>query len=347
VEKHPQQSASAGAEPEVTIVMPAYNAAHHLETVLPAAFAAAQGSRVLVIDPGSDDGTAEVAERLGARVIRLGRRAGPAEARNVASREVTTPVILFIDSDCAAHPDVVSRVRAHFAAEPELVTVTGSYDDTPPDPGFFSQYMNLRHHFTHQVANREPASFWAGCGAVRRDAFEQVGGFDAERFPRPQIEDIELGLRMGKLGKTRLDPELHVTHLKRWTGRSVVETDVLQRALPWSRLILESGDVPNDLNLRTSQRVAAALSPFALMAPFAALCFALAGNASGVFLSLVVVASSILLSRGMLGFFLKRRGFAFALGGWAFHQLHLFYSALTFAYCAVEHRLAANRRATA
>jgi GT2 family glycosyltransferase len=340
-----QESSQGG--PELTIVIPAYNAAHHLERVIPAAQRAADGAPVLVVDPGSDDGTPEVAEMLGARVIRLGRRAGPAEARNVGSREVETPVILFIDSDCVASPDVVRIVREHFAAEPELVTLTGSYDAEPPDPGFFSQYMNLRHHYTHQIAQREPATFWAGCGAVQREAFEQVGGFDAERFPMPQIEDIELGLRMGKLGKTRLDPALNVTHLKRWTGRSVVETDVKQRAIPWSRLILESGDVPNDLNLRTSQRVAAALSPLALLAPVAAFACALLGSAAGVALCAALVLASVLLSRGMLGFFRRERGWAFATGAWAFHQLHLFYSALTFVFCTLEHRLGSRKQVPA
>ena len=242
---------------------------------------------------------------------------------------------------------MVRIVGEHFAAEPELVTLTGSYDAEPPDPGFFSQYMNLRHHFTHQIAQREPATFWSGCGAVRRDAFERVGGFDAERFPRPQIEDVELGLRMGKIGKTRLDPELNVTHLKHWTGRSVVETDVLQRAIPWSRLILESGDVPNDLNLRTSQRIAAALSPLALAAPFAALAFAWMGSPLGVALCAALVLASLGLSRQMLGFFRRERGLAFAAGAWAFHQLHLFYSALTFVYCTLEHRLGASKQTPA
>ena len=237
----------------VVVVVPAYNAEAHLREVLSAAQRAGPDGAVVAVDAGSTDATARIAEELGARVIRLPKRAGPAEARNAGAREASAEVILFIDSDCVAHPDVVERVRSAFAEDPELVSLTGSYDAFPREPGFFSQYMNLRHHFTHQVAQREPATFWAGCGAVRRDAFLRLGGFDAERYPSPQIEDIELGMRLARLGKTRLDPQLNVTHLKRWTGRSVVATDVRRRAVPWARLILESGEVPNDLNLRSSQ----------------------------------------------------------------------------------------------
>ncbi|HLQ64708.1 MAG TPA: glycosyltransferase family 2 protein, partial [bacterium] len=49
------------------------------------------------------------------------------------------------------------------------------------------------------------------------------------------------------------------THLKRWTLGSIVRADIAQRALPWSRLILESGHAPDDLNLTTGQRVSAGL----------------------------------------------------------------------------------------
>ena len=106
---------------------------------------------------------------------------------------------------------------------------------TPPDPGFFSQYVNLRHHFVHQRARREDATFWAGCGAVRRTLFLRADGFDADRYPRPSIEDTELAARIRKFGATKLDPDLQVTHLKRWTFRSMVETDIFSRAVPWAR----------------------------------------------------------------------------------------------------------------
>ena len=246
------------------LTVPAYNAARYLPRTLPAALEAAGDASVIVVDPGSTDDTSGVARELGAEVVCLPERAGPAEARNVGVEHVEEDVVLFIDSDCVAHRDVVERVRDAFGADPKLASLTGSYDGDPPERNFFSQYMNLRHHFTHQQARTEGATFWAGCGAVRRSVFSSVGGFDQVRFPKPMIEDIELGLRLAKAGRTHLDPRLQVTHLKRWTLRSVVETDIYCRAYPWGRLILETG-IPNDLNLRFSQRLAAAVAPFALV----------------------------------------------------------------------------------
>lgn len=335
--------------PEVTIVMPAYNAAHFVTRTIPAAIAAARGGRVLLVDPGSTDRTGEVAAALGAEVVRLPERAGPAHARNVGVSHVQSEVVLFIDSDCVAHPDVVDRVRAAFAADPELVSLTGSYDSTPPEQNFFSQYMNLRHHVTHQRANTENAGFWAGCGAVRREAFVKVNGFDAARFPMPMIEDIDLGLRLSPLGRCKLDPQLHVTHLKLWTMRGVIETDIKSRAIPWAKLILDTGKLPNDLNLRISQRIAAALSPLVLLAvpgiPLALLFGMLGGShAQDAWLIALSLSVPVLVSAAIFSDMLRSlaaiRGPFFALQYFLFHQVHLFYSATTFAMLSLVHKLA-------
>jgi hypothetical protein len=223
------------------------------------------------------------------------------------------------------------------------VSLAGSYDATPSDPGFFSQYMNLRHHYTHHRAERTNATFWAGCGAVRRDAFLAVGGFDAQRFPRPQIEDIELGYRLRALGTTRLDPEIQVTHLKRWTLRGTVYTDIVERGVPWTELMLERGGVPNDLNLRTSQRVAAALAPFALVCVGLAPGALLVGRPALALAALCLLGASTWLQRDFIAELARLRGVGFAARAWLFHQVHLTYSALTFAVCWCRHRLRSSK----
>ena len=64
---------------------------------------------------------------------------------------------------------------------------------------FVSQYKNLFHHFVHQDASGTATSFWAGCGAIRRDIFLRLGGFNTA-YKRPSIEDIELGYRLTRAG---------------------------------------------------------------------------------------------------------------------------------------------------
>jgi glycosyltransferase involved in cell wall biosynthesis len=316
--------------------MPAYNAARFLPRSLPAALRAAGGARVLVVDPGSDDGTAVLAEQLGAEVLRLGQRAGPALARNRGVDRVDSEIVLFIDADCVCHPDVAKRVAEAFE-DPSLVSVTGSYDLAPPEQNFFSQYMNLRHHFVHQRGRREGAGFWAGCGAVRTATFRKLGGFDAERYPSPMIEDIELGLRLRAEGRTCLDPELQVTHLKRWTLRSVVETDIKCRAIPWGKLILKTGKLPNDLNLAWRERIAAALSPLALLSLVLGPLFLALALPKLAACCAVFVLLALWIHGRLLRFFWSVRGPGAALGVFVFHQVHLTYSAITMAILTALH----------
>jgi glycosyltransferase involved in cell wall biosynthesis len=318
--------------------MPAYNAAALLPLSLTALLRAAGDATVIVVDPGSTDGTADVARELGAVVHELGHRAGPAEARNAGVALTDADVVLFVDSDCVAKRDVVDRVREAFGADPGLVSLIGSYDATPPETSFFSQYMNLRHHHTHQIARRDGASFWAGCGAVRLSAFRAVGGFDVAQFPMPMIEDIELGLRLRSHGRMRLDPDLQVKHLKRWTMASVIRTDIFCRAVPWSRLLHAGEGLPNDLNLRLSQRLAALLAAPALLSIAATPILAVIAPLWAV-LPAAIIAVSVLLNLDLVRCFARCRGAPFGAGGWAFHQVHLFYSAATFVLVGLESRL--------
>jgi GT2 family glycosyltransferase len=327
----------AGASPDVDVVIAAYNAGTTLSRALDAAIDAAGRDSVLLVDAGSDDGSADAARERGVRVVRLAERAGPALARNRGVEASAAEVVLFVDADCVLHRDAAERVRAAFAADPALIALSGSYDDAPPAPGFFSQYMNLRHHFTHQGARRENATFWTGCGAVRRAAFLAAGGFDAARYTTPQIEDIELGLRLRRAGaRLCLDPELQVTHLKRWTLRSVLSTDLNDRALPWSALILEHGELPRDLNLRPSQRVAAALAAPALLAAAALPLLAIAGRWLAASIAIAILAASVAANWDLLAFFAARRGLVFATGAWLFHQVHLLVAAGAFLFSSLR-----------
>ena len=161
-----------------------------------------------------------------------------AARRRLATRQPPIgDVLFFFDSDVQVRPDTVARVERAFADDPALAALFGSYDDTPGDPGFLSQFKNLFHHYVHQHGAEEASTFWSGCGAVRRDVFLAVGGFPA-RYRLPSIEDIELGYLLKRRGhRLRLDKGLQVKHLKRWTCSASFIRHRGSRH-PWTRLIL-------------------------------------------------------------------------------------------------------------
>ena len=218
----------------------------------------------VVVDDGSTDGSGALAAAWGARVIRHDRPLGPAAARNTGALAATRPLLFFLDADVAIHPETIARALRRFAADNELTGLFGSYDDQPAVGGWVSPFRNLLHHYVHQTGTfhdeiRPARTFWTGCGFIKRDAFLSLGGFDPLRFRRPAIEDIELGYRIARAGhKLILARDVQATHLKRWTLRDMVRTDIWQRGVPWMLLMKRSPVAERDLNVARSQQLSVA-----------------------------------------------------------------------------------------
>lgn len=243
----------------LSVIVPVRDGARFLESSLPALAATLpEAAELIVSDDGSSDGSAEVASRLGARVVRSATSTGPAAARNRAAREAAGDVLVFVDADCRVHGDTLARLTAPLE-DTAIAASFGSYDAEPAARSWISLYKNLAHHFVHQRSSREASTFWAACGAVRTTAFRAVGGFDVS-YVRPSIEDIELGYRLRRGGhRIRLTTDAQVTHLKRWTLLGFLATDLRDRAVPWARLWRAGHALPRELNLSVADRLASAL----------------------------------------------------------------------------------------
>jgi GT2 family glycosyltransferase len=221
-------------------------------------------------------------------------------------------VLVFVDADVEVHADAFARIRAAFEQDPGLIAVFGSYDDAPSAPGVVSQFRNLLHHDVHHESAGPATTFWAGLGAVRREDFRRVGGFDAERYAVPSIEDIELGMRLSADGaRIELMPEIQGTHLKHWSLWQMVRTDFAQRGVPWVGLIIESGG-SSALNLGIKHR----LSALASVAGFGALALRRPRIALG---SAVVLVA---LNHRFYRLLVRRRGVPEAAAGVVLHALH-------------------------
>ena len=244
----------------VAIIIPVFNGGEMLRQCLESlANTHAAGWECIVADDGSTDDSAAIGREFNARVIHTGGRRGPAYARNLGANASHADIVFFLDSDVCVYPDTIGRIATAFEEDLRLDALIGSYDDSPGSSDFISQYKNLMHSFVHQNSKEEACTFWSGCGAIRRDVFLRHAGFD-ESYRRPAIEDIELGYRLSSSGcKMVLDRNLLVKHLKQWTFWNLLKTDILDRGIPWTELILRDRNMPNDLNLQLSQRVSVAL----------------------------------------------------------------------------------------
>jgi GT2 family glycosyltransferase len=282
----------------------------------------------------------------GVVVLRMAEGRGPAAARNTGASRAAGDILFFVDADVVVGSDAIARI-ADAMADETIDAVFGSYDRCPPASGFISQFKNLVHRYVHQHAREEAGTFWSGCGAIRRRVFEAARGFD-ERFSEPSVEDIELGMRVSRAGgRIRLLKSLEVTHLKRWTLGSMVQTDIFRRAIPWSRLLLADARLPDDLNLRVTARVAAALTWALLVAVAVAPVVRHSLSVAGV-LALVLVALDWPLWR----YFASERGWLFAARAVPVQWLYYLYSSGAFLWVLVREgrsqpaRVAADARAS-
>jgi GT2 family glycosyltransferase len=291
----------------------------------------------VVID-GDDDGSSSLAQELDMQVVRTGGHIGPTGARNQGAAIARGDILLFLDADVTVPADIIAKVSSLLKREPQLAAVIGSYDHDPAAQNFLSQYRNLLHHYVHQTSKEEAFTFWGACGAIRRSVFASLGGFD-ESYGRPSIEDIAFGYHLRRAGyRIRLEKSLQVKHLKHWAVWSMLRTDFLNRALPWSLLILREGRFPNDLNIRLSSRVSVAAAYVGLASLIIggwwhpALCFS--GVSAALFLSL---------NAPLYCWFRRTRGWSFTIMVLPWHLIYYLVSGLAFAAALTLHLAGAMR----
>ncbi|MEO1348882.1 MAG: glycosyltransferase [Cyanobacteria bacterium J06635_15] len=317
----------------VSVVIPVYNGGKDFRLCLTSVRASLRTSdELIVVSDGDTDCSWCVAEEFGAKVLRLRDQGGPARARNVGAKAAQGAVVFFVDADVTLYPDTLSLIEQRFQQQPDLAALIGSYDDAPGASNFLSQYKNLFHHYTHQASLEVASTFWGACGAIRRSAFQAVGGFD-ESYRKPCIEDIELGYRLKQAGYTiHLCKDIQVKHLKRWEPISLLRAEIFYRALPWAELILRDRRLDADLNLSHTNRVSVLLV------------FALVGSlGTGVmipWLCLVTAVSALgllVINLDVYRFFYDKRGLLFTLRVIPWHWFYFLYGGAAFAYSILRY----------
>lgn len=179
-------------EPEVTVVVPCYRYGHFLAEAVGSVVAQTwRNLRIVVVDDGSPDDTAEVAKRLIAahpeRRIELLRQpnGGLAAARNAGVRATNSPFFLPLDADDRLHPEAIAELMA-------AMQRNGADVATSDGRTFGDEDRPLRAApVTKRRLRRANCLFYASL--VRRSVFERAGGY---RPDAPGYEDWDLWLSL-------------------------------------------------------------------------------------------------------------------------------------------------------
>jgi rSAM/selenodomain-associated transferase 2 len=174
----------------LAIVVPTLNEEDALRRNLPAALAAAD--EVVVSDGGSDDGTVEIAQRLGARVV-----AGPpgrgGQLNRGAQAARAADVLLFLHADTALPPHGAEAVREAAAEGRTGGAFLLRFDVDRPAQRLGAWLINRRTRML-RLSLGDQAQF------VTREAFEKLQGFR----DWPILEDLDFAIRLRRLGGTTL-----------------------------------------------------------------------------------------------------------------------------------------------
>lgn len=193
----------AQAAVEFSIIIPVYNSCAFLKQLLESlekGVPADISHEIIVVDDGSTEDLSGLCARHGAQWVRLEANRGPAAARNIGASVAAGNVLVYLDSDVRYTAGMLERVRELFDLDPEIAGV--SFANQPYDTGdnVVANFGAAIEHFWLQVYFKEGDAgringFATRNGAVRREAFDAVGGFD-DSFKTNAHEDYDFGKRL-------------------------------------------------------------------------------------------------------------------------------------------------------
>ncbi|MBN3874379.1 TIGR04283 family arsenosugar biosynthesis glycosyltransferase [Nostoc sp. JL33] len=201
---------------KISIIIPAINEAGNIKE----AIATTQQSiniEVILVDAGSKDGTVEIAQSLGVKVI--SSSLGRAVQMNAGALAASGEILLFLHADTRLPTGFDEMIRT-VLQQPGIVA--GAFnlriDASLLSLRWVEWGVNMRSHI-YQMPYGDQAIF------LTKAVFQQIGGFPE----LPIMEDFELMRRLKRTGRIVIIPTPVVTSARRWLQKGVFKTTLLNQ----------------------------------------------------------------------------------------------------------------------
>ena len=303
--------------PYISVVMPVRDGGPEFALALQALALSdlpRQAWELVVVDDGSGDDTAIVAAQYADKLLRLRPGAhGPGYARNRGFELTLGECIAFVNADVMVGTDTLRQSLTALTEHLDIGAVFAVCDASALTTGFLSDYRSLVQRYYHGKHANDTVIFSSACGVVRSSVFEKAGGYNEWHFSRRQLEDLELGQRIRDLGeRISMQPDIRATHLRKWTLRRMVATEIFDRAVPWMRLVKRQ--LTQDRSLGRGKRAAKKVN--IAVTWLGAVCAMLAASRHSVSIWLVAAVCVLALvanNAAQFAFFARARGVGFAV----------------------------------
>ncbi len=184
---------------------------------------------IIVSDGKSKDKTVEIARKYNSQIVLYTeeKRQTIAGGRNDGAKVAKGDFLVFFDADCSLKnaDDFFTKAIARFKDNPTLVALAPTIRVLPESEHFSDKlvfgYLNIYFRIMNNFFHKGQAA--GELQMIRRETFEKVGGYREDLVAG---EDMEMFLRLSKIGKTFLAKDLTVFH----TGRRI-------RKIGWPRLL--------------------------------------------------------------------------------------------------------------
>lgn len=196
----------------ISVIIPAYNEADRIAATIAAVRVLSGVSEIVVVDDGSVDDTARVAEAAGADIVLRQPNGGKGAALNAGCAHSSGDIILLLDADIGASAGEAAHLLAPIVTGQADMTVA-TFPVGAGKGGGMGLVVRLSRWGIYKLTGRVMAAPLSGQRALRRDVIADCGGF-ADGW------GVEVALTVGALrrGLRVLETPTQMTH--RVTGRS-------------------------------------------------------------------------------------------------------------------------------
>lgn len=201
-----KQEKTSHHNPFISFIIPCYNDGHLVRKCIESIYASYDPQRfeLIVVNDCSKDDSAEVIQSMQGEYdftfINLPQNVGKSGALNDASKQAKYDLIAFVDADAEINPCALNDVLDRFETYSRMGAISCPY--LPSNMGSFWSYMQDIEYTMLQFVQgsynvKSALAARGGCLTVRKEAFEEVGGF----APHAITEDMYLAMHMNKYGR--------------------------------------------------------------------------------------------------------------------------------------------------